>query len=127
MPGRKGNPGLMKASSLELVEEIRDEYSRQLVAFENWANIDQPDLYVEKQTGKYVYGLEHLLETAVKENDIDRARAILNDLIRLSKMGRAKADIEIKGPNKLRPERDLSALPLELLRQAAGLDQEDNS
>lgn len=70
-------------------------------------DMESPELYVERRLGKYIHILEAMLNQSLLLGNFDRAQSLTNDLIRLTKMGRAKAEIAI-GPSKLRDETDFS-------------------
>ena len=93
---------LVKASELKIVESLKAKVASALAPLEAWETIAEPDIYLESRVGKYIYGLERLLDLAIEHNDFEAIRGLTLDLIRLTKLGRAKADINLSSVNKLR-------------------------
>ena len=96
-----------------------------LAPIEAWKAVENAEAHLEGRIGLYVAGLEELLEKTVRMNDIQGARGLLNDLIRLTKIGRPKADINVAGISKLRDEADFSQMSTEMLRKALGMEGEN--
>lgn len=97
--------------------EIKMVIERAIAPLESWPTVDNPENYIESRLGKYIKLLEGMLDRALVLGHIDRAQSITNDLIRLSKLGRAKAEVNINGPSKLRDEinfRDLTDSEVEV-------------
>lgn len=116
----KRSIGRVRASELALTTTLREKVSSALAPIEAWATIDTPEAYLESRVGKYIAGLEMLLERSLELSDIAMARGLIGDLIRLTKIGRAKADLNITGPSKLRDEIDLTKIPTDKLRELLG-------
>lgn len=114
----------VKASEIVLAQEVRDAVSVALAPIEAWKAVENAEAHLEGRIGLYIAGLEELLEKTVRMNDIQGARGLLNDLIRLTKIGRPKADVSVSGISKLREETDFSQLSTEMLRKALGLEEE---
>ncbi len=110
----------VKASELTLSAGVRAAVGRVLAPIEAWEAIESPDIYLESRTGVYIRGLELLLEKAVDEGDRAEVRGLLLDLLRMTKVGRAKADLTLAGLNKLRPESDLHGVDSDQLRELLG-------
>lgn len=110
----------LKASELALTATLREKVSSALAPIEAWATIETPEAYLEARVGKYIAGLEMLLERSLELSDIAMARGLIGDLIRLTKIGRAKADLNITGPSKLRDETDFTKIPTDKLRELLG-------
>ena len=101
------------------IQAIIEEAIRPL---NDWEAVQEPEKYIETQLGRYISMLEGLLNRAASLGDADRCHQIVLDLIRLSKLGRSKAEIEI-GVNKLRPELDFSGLSTEeILKQLGAVE-----
>lgn len=115
---------LIKASELKLVKSLTDKVSAALAPLEAWETIAEPDVYLESRVGKYVFGLERLLDLAIEHNDFEAVRGLTLDLIKMTKLGRAKADVNISTINKLRESEDLTKVPIEELRKILGKKDE---
>lgn len=113
-------PKRIKASEIVVTKALTTAISRQLAPMDAWETIDAPDVYLESKTGKYLRGLELVLEKAVELNDLSMVRTVLLDLLKMTKMGRPKADVNVSGLTKLRDETDLSKIDTEQLRQILG-------
>jgi hypothetical protein len=72
------------------------------------------ETYLEARSGKYVRMLEGILDVAAQLGMFDLARVTLVDLLRMTKVGRAKADVNLGG--KLREEHPLTHLTDEELK-----------
>lgn len=116
----------VKASEIAIAEDVRTAVSYALAPIEAWKAVENAEAHLEGRIGLYIAGLEELLEKTVRMNDIQGARGLLNDLIRLTKIGRPKADINVGGLSKLREETDFSQLSTEMLRKALGLSEDKN-
>ena len=106
---KKGSEIVEKSAKKWIITEaqinaIIDEAIAPIDAHED---MDSPELYVEKRLGKYIHILEAMLDRALLMGRHDQAQALVNDLIRLTKMGRAKAEVNL-GVSKLRDETDFS-------------------
>ena len=110
----------VRASEIVLAERTRGAIERALAPIEAWREIQAPEAYLEARTGKYISGLEELLNAAWAEGDKEMCRQLLLDLLRMTKIGKAKAEVTLAGVNKLRPEQDLSSVNMESLLEALG-------
>lgn len=115
-------PKLVKASEMDLIKAAQKAVKQFLVPFDQWEKLDNPEAYIDIQSGKYVKGLEMLLERAVEMNDMELSRALTLDLLRLSKLGRSKADINVIGGelSKLRQEETFSGVDTKDIRKMLG-------
>lgn len=115
---------LVKASELRVVSELRAKVSSALAPLAAWETIAEPEIYLESRVGKYIHGLESLLDIAIEHNDFEAVRGLTLDLLRLTKLGRAKADISLTGMNKLREGQDMSKIDTDALRAILGKKDE---
>ena len=97
-------PKVVKASELKLAKSVSEHIGKLLIPLEAWEAVANPDIYLDNRAGKYVRGLEMLLESAIAADDIELTRMLTLDLIRLTKLGRSKADVNIMSGGKLRDE-----------------------
>src|SRR5260221_13174136 len=110
---------LVKASEITVAAAVKAEIERLLVPFESWESVSNPESYIEDSLGKYIKGIEMMLSKALDLNDIPLSRALTLHLIKLSKMGRAKADVSI-GVSQLRDELNFSGVETEKLKELLG-------
>lgn len=96
--------------------EIDAVIERAIQPLESWPTVADPEHYIESRLGKYIKILEGMLERSLMLGDIDRVEALTLDLIRLSKLGHAKADVQI-GVSKLREELNFGQLNTEAIRE----------
>jgi len=94
-----------------------------MVPIEAWREIEAPETYLEARTGKYISGLEELLKVGWDEGDKEFCLAVLLDLLRMTRLGKAKAEVTLSGVNKLRSEQDLSSIDTAQLLKALGRDE----
>lgn len=124
MPAKGTKVKLTKASQITWTPKDIEAVQKALVPFEALELIADPDVYLESSAGKYVAGLEMLLKRALESNDIEMSRMLLLDLVKMTKIGRSKADINVGALSKLRDEVDYSKLKTEdieaLLKQVKG-------
>jgi hypothetical protein len=111
---------IVKASELKLVADLRSKVASALAPLAAWETIAEPEVYLESRVGKYVYGLERLLELAIEHNDFEAVRGLTLDLIKMTKLGRAKADINLNSINKLREGQDMTKVDTDALRAILG-------
>ena len=78
-----------------------------------WPNISKPESYLEERAGKYIALLEGLLDRALETRDVDAARVLALDLLKMTPIGRNKAEININ--KNLRDEISLDHLDPEML------------
>jgi hypothetical protein len=97
-------PKTVKASELKLRTSEIAKVRAMMAPLEAWEAISDPDIYLENRSGKYVRGLEMLLEKAIELNNLDMVRGLTLDLLRLTKLGRSKAEVSLMGGSKLRDE-----------------------
>lgn len=96
-----------KAAAGEIVQLLQ-----KLDAYENPAT--PVEVYLDSNAGKYARMLEAIVDVAAQCGMFDLARVTLVDLLRMTKVGRAKADINLGG--KLREEHPLTHLSDEELK-----------
>lgn len=111
---------LVKASELKIVRDLHDKVASALAPLAAWETIAEPEAYLESRVGKYIYGLEQLLELSIEHNDFEATRGLTLDLLRLTKLGRAKADINLNSINKLREGQDMTKVDTDALRELLG-------
>jgi hypothetical protein len=99
--------------------EIRAIIEEAIKPLNDWEEIQDPERYIETRLGRYIHLLEGLLDRAAALGDMDRVHAIALDLIRLSKLGRSKAEINV-GVTKLREEKDFSKLGTDEIAKLLG-------
>jgi len=110
----------VKASEIVVTNKLRAVVSSALTPVEAWENIPTPDVYLESKVGKYLRGMEEVLNRAVEMNDLQMTRTLLLDLLKMTKFGRPKADVNIGGVSKLRDEEDFSKVSTDKLRALLG-------
>ena len=85
-----------------------------LSVIDDYKSPDVPlEQYLDTRAGQYITMMEEIANVAAKSGMWDMARATLVDLLRMTKIGRAKADISVD--SKLRDETPLKHLTEEQL------------
>jgi|ERR1700722_1806562 len=94
---------------------VAGEVVQLLNSLEAYESPETPaEVYLDGRAGKYVRMLEGILDVAAQLGMFDLARVTLVDLLRMTKVGRAKADLTLGG--KLREEHPLSHMTDEELK-----------
>jgi hypothetical protein len=118
---------IVKASEIQLAQSTKDLISKMIAPIEAWNEIEQPAAYLESRTGRYIQMLEAVANKFAEEGDLHGLKGCLNDLLRYTKLGLARAEITMTGAfNKLRNETDLSKVDIEALLKATGRSGEPN-
>lgn len=95
--------------------EVAGDIVQLLSALDTYESPETPaEVYLDGRAGKYVRMLEGVLDVAAQLGMFDLARVTLVDLLRMTKVGRAKADLTLGG--KLREEHPLNHLSDEELK-----------
>lgn len=114
---------IVKASELRMVGQLKAAVEKTLAPLAAWSEIAEPEAYIESRLGKYITGLEMLLETALRNNDLDASRALTLDLIKMTRLGKTKVDLTATSVNKLRDEFDFRSVNTDELRKQLGREE----
>ena len=76
--------------------------------------------YLERRSGRYVRVIEDTIDKALALGMIELASSLSLALVRLTKVGRAKAEVSLAGVPRLRDEADLSEVGIDDLARAIG-------
>lgn len=116
---------ITKASELRMVGQLKQAVSKALAPLSAWETIAEPEVYIEARLGKYITGLEMLLSRALENNDAEMARALTLDLVKMTRLGKTKIDLNAVGVNKLREEIDFKKADTKLLMETLGRKVEE--
>jgi hypothetical protein len=108
-----------------MVGQLKEAVSKALAPLSAWETIAEPEVYIESRVGRYISGLEMLLEQALANNDMDASRALTLDLIKMSRLGRSKIDLTSTSVNKLRDEMDFRKVDTSKLTEILGRKVEE--
>jgi|SRR5579885_595981 hypothetical protein len=102
-------------------EELIKKTVLRLAALDEYANPTDPtDVYLDNRSGRYVKMLEDLVDLAAEHGLLELVQSTLFGLLRMTKAGRSRADVNVSGVTKLREEFDFSNLDDESLKKALG-------
>jgi len=107
-----------------MVGQLKEAVGQALAPLKAWESIAEPEVYIESRLGRYISGLEMLLEVALKHADLDAARALTLDLIKMTRLGKTKVDLTATSVNKLRDEIDFRKVEIDELRRLTGRSEE---
>lgn len=82
---------------VEFGPERRIELSEYLRELDKWPVLAEPENYLDRQAGRYLRILEGLIGYSLAVGDILTTRLLVNDLLRLTKLGRPKVEIGLTG------------------------------
>lgn len=99
------------------------DYLEKLQTLDEFENPDTPtETYLDAQSGKYVKMLEALVEVGRQSGLVEFTAATLFGLLKMTKVGRQKIDVNSTTVSKLRDENDFKNVSDEDLAKLLGKD-----